>query len=97
MKKNNAKDEKDDVELELKHSTSPTSYSDYIQVASNKKDGNLILQLISILPDVLIENHRTVLDSGFIKHFIDILCEIIDYYPQKPKPKKKKRKPAKKK
>lgn len=81
----------DDAKLEIQISRTPTSYTDFIQVAHKEKGGDIVFRLISATPYVMIENHRTVLDSEFVKPLIDILCEIADYYPKKPKKKKAKK------
>ena len=48
--------------------------------------------MISELPGLMIENHRTVLNPDVAKRLIDILCDLTGHYPKKPQkraPKKK--------
>lgn len=70
-------------EVQIKASTDPTSHTDLINLAM-KGDGSVLLQLISLLPGRIgIENHRTVMNDNEAKMFVDNLCDLMDYYPQK--------------
>jgi hypothetical protein len=84
-----------DREFEFIASQTPTSATDVINVAE-ADNGRLLLQMVSVVPDYIIENHRTVLSSDNVKPFIDIICEVANYYPKKPV-KKAVKKPASKK
>ncbi len=90
MSTNNSSEALNDMpELELTLSNTPTSSTDVINVAYSAT-GAVFMQLISVLPDGLIENHRTVLNSESVEMFIDTLCDATDYYPKKiKKPKKR--------
>lgn len=86
-----------DTELELMEepeiilSNTPTSSTDYIHLAQ-ARNGSVLMQLVSILPKHNIENHRTIISQEFIEPFIDMICELTDYYPEKPKRKTSKKK-----
>ena len=90
---------KNDIKPELEEapevilSNSPTSMTDYVKLAS-ADDGTLLMQLVSSIPDHFVENHRTVISGHFVETFVDMLCEISDYYPKRPrkKPAKNRRK-----
>ena len=72
------------------HSNTPTSFTDEIilGIETNGETDNLILmRLISAIPDLMIENHRTVLKLSAAKSLIDVLCDITGHYPQKPRKK----------
>lgn len=71
-------------------SQTPTSATDYVNIGLSD-NGALLLQLISAMPEHLYENHRTVISANFVEHLIDVLCEVAEYYPKKPR-----KKPAKK-
>jgi len=91
---------KSDIKSELEEepktilSNSPTSLTDFINIAP-ADNGTILMQLISIIPGNFVENHRTVLSAEFVKDFIDLLCDVSDYYPKRPrkKPAKKRGKP----
>ncbi len=72
-------------------SMSPTSATDYINIALNEQ-GLLMLQMISSMPDFHIENHRTIVSPSFVENFIKSLCEITNYYPRKPRKSSKSKK-----
>ena len=95
MSTNNSSEESKDMP-EIILSNTPTSSTDLVTVAY-AKSGAVFIQLISAIPDALIENHRTIMNAEAAKKFIDLLCDATDYYPKKvKKPKKKtakKRKP----
>lgn len=95
MQKNDIKSESME-EPELIISNTPTSSTDYIHLALSRH-GSLFMQLVSVLPDHNIENHRTVISREFIEPFIDMICELTEYYPEKPKKRsiKRRRKPKK--
>lgn len=83
--------DKEDVEkIRIIPSMSPTSATDYINTAFSKQ-GTLMLQLMSTMPDFHVENHRTVVSAEYVKHFIKSLCEMADYYPRKPRKKQSKK------
>ena len=67
----------------------PTSATDIISVAI-KGSGDIMLRLGSSLPDnTVVENHRTLMNAEVGRSLIDTLCSGVDYYPTKPKTKKK--------
>lgn len=78
-------------ERTLSISETPTSLTDIVQVAK-RKDGSVLLRLLSVTPDLMYENHRTVICKNEIISLIDGLCSILKYYPKKPLPKKKPKK-----
>ena len=94
MSTDNSTKESEDMP-EIIHSNTPTSSTDIINVAPTD-NGSILLQMISLIPDAIIENHRTVLSQDFVEPFIDTLCEVSNYYPQKPKKKTKKKAKSKK-
>jgi len=65
-------------------SNTPTSFTDHVVIAK-ALDGSILLRLISDIPDLRIENHRTVMKESLAKKLIDILCQLTKHYPQKPK------------
>ncbi len=72
-----------------------TSLTDLVQVAK-RNDNSVIFRLLSITPSYLIENHRTVICKDEVISLIKGLCDLLNYYPIKPKLKLRK-KPIKKK
>ena len=84
------------TDFEFIPSQTPTSATDVINVAE-ADNGRILLQMVSIVPNYIIENHRTVLNSDNVKSFIDIICEVANYYPKRPvKRAAKKKAPSKK-
>ncbi len=75
----------------LIHSNTPTSFTDEVLLAI-ETDGLILMQLISDIPDLMIENHRTVLKPDVAKSLIDTLCNLTGHYPQKPRKKTPKNK-----
>lgn len=67
-------------------SNTPTSFSDNIMIAK-ASDGSILIRFISDIPDLKIENHRTIIRHNLAKKMIDILCDKTEYYPTKPKTK----------
>ncbi len=67
-------------------SQTPTSATDFVNVAGSK-DGSVLMQFVSVTPDFIYENHRTVVNEDFVNDFIDILCSAREYYPKKPRKK----------
>ena len=90
MPKNDIKSELEE-EPEIILSNSPTSSTDFIYLAQ-ADNGSILMQLISAIPKHFIENHRTILSAEFIEPLIDMLCDISNYYPKKPKKKSGKKK-----
>lgn len=72
--------------IPLTISDTPTSFTDNI-IIGKASDGSILMRFISDIPDLKIENHRTVIREGLAKKLIDILCNQTEYYPQKPKKK----------
>jgi hypothetical protein len=81
-------------EMEIIRSNTPTSFTDYVRVGG-MTEGQIIMQLLSLTPDCIHENHRTVIASDHVKELIDSLCELSEYYPKKPRKQIKKRAPIK--
>ena len=83
----------------------PTSFSDLVRIAL-RSDETILLAFISVVPEVHIENHRTVLTKKATTSMVDNLCKMLNYYPEKPVeiekkaakelPKKTAKKPVKK-
>lgn len=70
-------------------SQTPTSATDSFAVG-HRGDGSLLIRLASAMPDnVIIENHRTIISEDAAKELINILTEVMNYYPKKPIVKKK--------
>nr|MBC8359844.1 hypothetical protein [Candidatus Desulfatibia profunda] len=84
IKPENNKQETVDAVQPITVSNTPTSFTDRFIIAK-ALDGSILLRLISDIPDARIENHRTVIKESLAKQLIEILCEITEYYPQKPK------------
>lgn len=68
------------------YSNTPTSFTDSINMALSA-DGFVLLRFLSVLPDLIIENHRTMLKPDAAKALIDMLCKTTGHYPQKPRKK----------
>ncbi len=75
-------------------SNTPTSITDRVIVAV-ASDGTVLMRFISAIPDLTIENHRTVLRADVAKSLINTMCMTTGYYPQKPKKKAPKKKAPK--
>lgn len=90
--KTSAKSDENVVVIDQSH----TSITDTVQIAK-RKDNSVLLRLLSVTPDYLVENHRTVICKDEIITLIDGLCDILKYYPKKPKTPKTPRRPIKKK
>ncbi len=71
---------------ELMHSNTPTSYTDMVNIGV-ASDGFVLMRFLSIIPDLIVENHRTMLKSDVAKSLIDTLCKTTGYYPRKPRKK----------
>lgn len=70
----------------------PTSSTDMV-VIGHRADGTILLRMISLLPEnVQVENHRTIISGEVAKSLVDKLCLITEYYPKKPRAKKKQKK-----
>jgi hypothetical protein len=65
------------------NANSPTSYTDGFNLAVDK-DGMVLMQFVSVTPDAVIENHRTIMSKTKVTKLIDSLCSIVDHYPKKP-------------
>ena len=90
MSTDNLEESKDEIEEpEFIHSNTPTSSTDMINIAVSK-NGAILMQLLSFIPEAVIENHRTMLNPAYVEELIDELCDAADYYPKKPKKKSKK-------
>jgi len=76
---------------ELMYSNTPTSYTDRVNIAIST-DGFVLMRFLSVVPDLIIENHRTILKPDVAKRLIDILCKFTGYYPRKPRRKAPKKK-----
>ena len=63
-----------------------TSLTDLFRV-SKRSDSSILIQFMSDLPDMMVENHRTVTSGGGAKKLIDVLCTLTSHYPVKPKKK----------
>ncbi len=84
--KTSVRDKSTDLMVVVDHTA--TSITDSVQVAK-RKDNSILLRLLSVTPDYLVENHRTVICKDEIIILIDGLCNMLKYYPIKPLPKKK--------
>lgn len=91
MPTDNLEESKDELEEgpDFIYSNTPTSATDMINIAVSE-NGAILMQLLSFIPEAVIENHRTMLNPAYVEEFIDELCEAVDYYPKKPKKKSKK-------
>lgn len=76
-------------------SQTPTSATDYVNVAGTK-DGSVLMQFVSVTPEYIYENHRTLIANDIMNHLIDTLCDLKEYYPTKPRKGKASAKPKKK-
>ena len=82
-------DENKAKSIKLIMDRNPTSATDTISLAI-KADGEVLLRLGASLPDgTIVESHRTIMSTEVAKDLINNLCSGIEYYPTKPKPKKK--------
>lgn len=68
----------------LIHSNTPTSFTDQVLLAI-ATDGFVLMRFFSAVPDLTIENHRTVLKPDVAKSLIDTLCNLTGHYPKKPR------------
>lgn len=69
----------------------PTSATDLVGIGY-RGDGAILLRMISLLPDnIQVENHRTLISGEVAKSLVNKLCSIMEYYPKKPRAKKKKK------
>ncbi len=57
---------------------------DGIQAYNNNKSKTNLVRLISSLPEGAYEQSRFIVTDEHLKHFIDVLCRTIDYFPKKP-------------
>jgi len=76
--------EKSKDKPETMHSNTPTSYTDMVNIGV-ASDGFVLMRFLSVIPDLIIENHRTILKPDVAKSLINILCKSIGYYPRKPR------------
>ena len=67
----------------LMFSNTPTTHTDGVNVAF-RDDGNVYMQLVSEMPDALIENHRTMMTARAAKNLVEIMCAGLNYWPEKP-------------
>lgn len=70
----------------------PTLYVDGIS-ANHREDGITYLSLTTHLPDCVVEQVRLMIDDDHLPQIIDLLCDLLGYFPQKPS--KKRRLPSK--
>ena len=77
---------KSDDKLELIPSNTPTSFTDRVIVAQ-ETDGLILMRFISHIPNLIIENHRTIIKPNIVINLINILCRITGHYPSKPRKK----------
>lgn len=86
---------KEDTKEKLAYvqSQTPTTSTDFMQLAMSKK-GTVFMQLMSVTPDNIYENHRTIISAEYVNELIDDLCALTKYYPEKPSQKKNKPKNA---
>jgi hypothetical protein len=89
MSTDNSTKESEDLP-EFIYSNTPTSSTDIINIAVSK-NGAVLMQLLSLIPEAIVENHRTVLSPAYVEEFIDELCDATNYYPKKPTKKTSKR------
>ena len=61
----------------------PVLYADSL-VASSRKDGFHLLQVIAGLPDGYHEQARIMISDAQLRRFIESLCLHCKYYPEKP-------------
>lgn len=61
----------------------PTLYVDGLRI-SHRDDGMNYLSLRTNLPDYNIEQVRLIIDDQHLTSIIDLICEIIEYFPEKP-------------
>jgi len=61
----------------------PTLYADSVRI-SHRNDGMNYLSFRSNLPDYNMEQVRLMICDDDLTRIIDIICKIIDYFPEKP-------------
>ncbi len=83
---------KNSKDKEIIRNDLPTLYVDGI-TASHREDGINYVSLTTNTPDYTVEQVRLMIDDEHLQIMIDILCKIIDYFPEKPS--KKRKRPSK--
>ena len=69
----------------------PTLYVDGVRI-SHRNDGMNYLSFRTNLPDYNMEQVRLMIHNEDLTRIIDLICEIIEYFPEKPT--KKRRRPS---
>jgi hypothetical protein len=83
--------EKEKVEKsQIMLNQSPTSATDSVSISS-RSDGDIMIQLFSIIPGTQVENHRTIIKKELAVSLINILSAATDHYPKRPKATTKKK------
>jgi hypothetical protein len=59
-----------------------TLFADAAKV-SHRRDGLTLIQFMSSIPNVTIEQSRVMMTDAHAKKIVDVLCESLDYYPTK--------------
>lgn len=72
-----------DKKMEMKYSNSPTVFSDIVNIGTRSTDDVILIQFMSHLPDLLLENFRTMMTKEDAKNLVDNLTEMLNYYPVK--------------
>jgi hypothetical protein len=67
---------------EIQYMDQPTTHTDGVHMGC-RDDGSVFLQLFSDTPNKLIENHRTMMSAEAVTRVIDVLCDTLNYYPEK--------------
>lgn len=67
---------------------SPTSATDSVSISS-RANGDILMQLFSIIPGTQVENHRTIIKKELAVSLINILSAATNHYPKKPEAKAK--------
>jgi hypothetical protein len=75
-----------------RNDTLPIVFVDAIQIG-RRKDGLIYLSFATQIPDYIMEQVRLVVNDESLHMMVDELCQITDYFPEKPA--KKTRRPSK--
>jgi len=61
----------------------PTLYVDGIS-ASHRDDGINYVRLTTDIPGYIVEQVRLIIDDTHLRGIIDLLCQVLNYFPEKP-------------
>lgn len=77
---------------EITRNQLPILYVDGISV-NHRDDGITYLSFTTNIPDYSVEQVRLMIDDKHLPQILDLLCDLLDYFPEKPI--KKRRLPSK--